>query len=120
MRWLSARHRRFAPVWRGTYAAIYTSVLNDAQIKKLSSVAPLDTQCLFDAGFHNSISYRIPSLITLKSGVVVAGADQRETIANDSPNSINFTIAAPSTPEPPGKTYKPCSATPGMAPRVPQ
>ena len=73
-------------------AAIYTSVLNDAQIKKLSSVAPLDTQCLFDAGFHNSISYRIPSLITLKSGVVVAGADQRETIANDSPNSINFTI----------------------------
>ena len=73
-------------------AALFSSVLNDSQIKKLSSVAPLDTQCLFDAGFHDSISYRIPSLITLKSGVVVAGADQRETIANDSPNSINFTI----------------------------
>ena len=73
-------------------AAVYSSILNDAQIKKLSSVAPLDTQCLFDAGFHDSISYRIPSLITLASGVVVAGADQRETIANDSPNSINFTV----------------------------
>ena len=73
-------------------AALYSSVLNDSQIKKLSSVAPLDTQCLFDAGFHDSISYRIPSLITLESGVVVAGADQRETIANDSPNSINFTV----------------------------
>ena len=73
-------------------AALYSSVINDSQIKKLSSVAPLDTQCLFDAGFHDSISYRIPSLITLESGVVVAGADQRETIANDSPNSINFTV----------------------------
>lgn len=73
-------------------AALYTSILNDSQIKKLSSVAPVDTQCLFDAGFHDSISYRIPSLITLESGVVVAGADQRETIANDSPNSINFTV----------------------------
>ena len=73
-------------------AALYSSVLNDSQIKKLSSVAPIDTQCLFDAGFHDSISYRIPSLITLESGVVVAGADQRETIANDSPNSINFTV----------------------------
>ena len=73
-------------------AALYSSVLNDSQIKKLSSVAPVDTQCLFDAGFHDSISYRIPSLITLDSGVIVAGADQRETIANDSPNSINFTV----------------------------
>ena len=73
-------------------AALFSSVLNDSQIKKLSSIAPVDTQCLFDAGFHDSISYRIPSLITLESGVVVAGADQRETIANDSPNSINFTV----------------------------
>ena len=73
-------------------AALFSSVLNDSRIKKLSSVAPLDTQCLFDAGFHDSISYRIPSLITLTSGVVVAGADQRATIANDSPNSINFTV----------------------------
>ena len=73
-------------------AALYSSILNDSQIKKLSSVPPVDTQCLFDAGFHDSISYRIPSLITLESGVVVAGADQRETIANDSPNSINFTV----------------------------
>lgn len=73
-------------------AAIYSSVLNDSQIKKLSAVQPLDTQCLFDYGFQDSISYRIPSLLTTKSGVVIAGADQRETIANDSPNSINFVI----------------------------
>ena len=76
-------------------AAVYSSILNDAQIKKLSSVAPLDTQCLFDAGFHDSISYRIPSLITLASGVVVAGADQRETIANDSPTRSTSRSDAP-------------------------
>ena len=40
-------------------AAIYSSVLNDSQIKKLSAVQPLDTQCLFDYGFQDSISYRI-------------------------------------------------------------
>ncbi len=71
-------------------AAIFGHVLNDSQIKRLSSVKPLETQCLFDAGYRDSVSYRIPSLLTTSSGVVIAGADQRETIANDSPNSINF------------------------------
>ena len=101
-------------------AAIYTSVLNDAQIKKLSSVAPLDTQCLFDAGFHNSISYRIPSLITLKSGLWLPEPTSAKPSPTTRPTPLTSPSVAPSTPEPPGKTYKPCSATPGMAPRVPQ
>ncbi|MBN9643709.1 exo-alpha-sialidase [Corynebacterium mendelii] len=73
-------------------AAIFDTALNDAQIKRLSGVVPVDTACLFDRGFHGSVSYRIPSLLTTASGVVIAGADQRETVANDAPNSINFVI----------------------------
>ncbi|MFD4256793.1 hypothetical protein ACFWR9_03990 [Streptomyces sp. NPDC058534] len=39
-----------------------------------------------------SRSYRIPALLTLESGVVIVGADQRVSIANDSPNDINFVV----------------------------
>lgn len=73
-------------------AMIYPTPLNDSQIKRLAHVAPIATQALFDRGYMGSISYRIPSLITLPSGVVIAGADQRTSIPNDSPNHINFTI----------------------------
>lgn len=73
-------------------AAIYGTVLQDAQIKKLSNIQPLRTDCLFDTGYKNSISYRIPSILTTAKGTIIAGADQRETIANDAPNSINFVI----------------------------
>lgn len=71
-------------------ASIYQHLLTDAQIKRISHIAPLHTVALFDRGLENSISYRIPSLLTLPSGVIIAGADQRTTIANDSPNDINF------------------------------
>ncbi len=74
------------------HAAIYPIALNDSQIKQLSAVEPVSTQCLFDAGYAHSVSYRIPSLLTTQSGVVIAGCDQRETIPNDAPNSINFVI----------------------------
>lgn len=73
-------------------AAIYPTPLTDGQIKRLSHVRPLPTRALFDRGMEGSISYRIPSLLTLPSGTVIAGADQRTTIANDSPNDINFVI----------------------------
>lgn len=73
-------------------AAIYSSVLSDFQVKRLAGVRTLHTQALFDTGFHDSKSYRIPSLLTLDSGVLIAGADQRVSIANDSPNDINFVI----------------------------
>lgn len=73
-------------------AMIYDAVLSDAQVKRLASVEPLETRALFDTGLAGSRSYRIPSLITLESGVIVAGADQRVSIANDSPNDINFVM----------------------------
>ncbi|MDO4927787.1 MAG: sialidase family protein [Corynebacterium sp.] len=73
-------------------AAIYDSVLSDFQVKRLAGVQPLPTQALFDTGFHDSKSYRIPSLLRLKSGALLAGADQRVSIANDSPNDINFVL----------------------------
>ncbi|MDO4612883.1 MAG: sialidase family protein [Actinomycetaceae bacterium] len=73
-------------------AAIYPTPLTEGQIKRLSHVSPLPTHALFDRGLEGSISYRIPSLLALPSGVVIAGADQRTTIANDSPNDINFVI----------------------------
>ncbi|MDO4664931.1 MAG: sialidase family protein [Actinomycetaceae bacterium] len=73
-------------------ASIFDVPLSDAQLKRLSSISPLRTMALFDRGYEDSISYRIPSLLSLPSGVVIAGADQREEIANDSPNKINFVI----------------------------
>lgn len=73
-------------------AYIYDAVLSDFQIKRLVGAEPIPTRALFDTGLKGSKSYRIPSLITLKSGVVIAGADQRVSIANDSPNDINFVI----------------------------
>ena len=73
-------------------AAIYPTPLTDGAIKRLSHVDPVHTQALFDRGMHGAVSYRIPSLLTLPSGTVIAGADQRTTIANDAPNDINFVI----------------------------
>lgn len=73
-------------------ASIYDYPLTDGQIQRLSGVKPLSTQCLFDYGYHGAASYRIPSLLMTKDGVLIAGADQREANANDAPNSINFTI----------------------------
>lgn len=73
-------------------AMIYDAVLSDHQVKRLASVDPVETRALFDTGMANSRSYRIPALLTLESGVIIAGADQRVSIANDSPNDINFVI----------------------------
>ncbi|PRQ12232.1 sialidase [Corynebacterium sp. 13CS0277] len=73
-------------------AAIFDSVLSDHQVKRLAGTSPLPVQALFDTGMAGSASYRIPSILTLDSGVVLAGADQRVSIANDSPNDINFVL----------------------------
>ena len=73
-------------------AMIYDAVLSDHQVKHLASVEPVQTRALFDTGMASSRSYRIPALLTLQSGVIIAKADQRVSIANDSPNDINFVI----------------------------
>ena len=73
-------------------AMIYDAALTDAQVKRLAGAAPLSTRALFDTGYHGARSYRIPSLLTLDSGVILAGADQRVSIPNDAPNDINLVM----------------------------
>ena len=73
-------------------AMVYDAALTDAQIKRLAGAEPLPTRALFDTGYHGALSYRIPSLLTLDSGVVLAGADQRVSIPNDAPNDINLVM----------------------------
>ena len=73
-------------------AMVYDAALTDAQIKRLAGASPLPTRALFDTGYHGAESYRIPSLLTLDSGVVLAGADQRVSIPNDAPNDINLVM----------------------------
>ena len=73
-------------------AMIYDAALTDAQVKRLAAAAPLPTRALFDTGYHGARSYRIPSLLTLDSGVILAGADQRVSIPNDAPNDINLVM----------------------------
>ena len=68
------------------------AALTDAQVKRLAGAAPLPTRALFDTGYHGARSYRIPSLLTLDSGVILAGADQRVSIPNDAPNDINLVM----------------------------
>lgn len=73
-------------------ATIHDAVLSDHQVKRLASVPPLPTRALFDSGLAGARSYRIPALLTLDSGVLLAGCDQRVSMPNDSPNDTNFAI----------------------------
>ncbi|MCR2052043.1 exo-alpha-sialidase [Actinomyces bowdenii] len=73
-------------------AGIHTRILNDAQVKRLSGVEPIETDAVFDRGYRGSASYRIPSILALASGTVLAGADQRVSSPNDAPNDINFVV----------------------------
>lgn len=71
---------------------IYSYALSDGQIAALSHCEPLTTTAIFDKGYEGAASYRIPSMVTTNSDVIIAGADQRVVISNDAPNKINFVI----------------------------
>lgn len=71
---------------------IYFSALTEGQIQRISRVKPLVTTALFDTGYAESRSYRIPSLVKTRMGTLIAGADQRTSVSNDAPNHINFVI----------------------------
>lgn len=71
---------------------IFLHPLTEGNIKRLSNTEPLETTALFDSGYANSRSYRIPSLLRTARGTLIAGADQRTVVANDAPNHINFVI----------------------------
>ncbi len=90
-------------------AMVYDAALTDAQIKRLAGAAPLPTRALFDTGYHGALSYRIPSLLTLDSGVILAGADQRVSIPNDAPNDINLVMRRSLDGGAPGRRCAPCS-----------
>ena len=64
-------------------AGIYTYALTDGQMVLYPHKEPVTTTALFDKGFEGSASYRIPSMVTTPSGVVIAGCDQRVVISND-------------------------------------
>lgn len=81
--------RLWGEVSRG---GIYDLPLNDSQVKRLAGVAPLETVAVFDRGLGGAVSYRIPSLLRTPAGTLVAGADRRTSIANDSPNHIEFVV----------------------------
>lgn len=83
---------------------IYFSALTEGQIQRISRVKPLVTTALFDTGYAQSRSYRIPSLVKTRMGTLIAGADQRTSVSNDAPNHINFVIRR-STDS--GKTWGP-------------
>ncbi|OTA25976.1 hypothetical protein B9G54_06330 [Alloscardovia macacae] len=85
----STGERLFGEVRNG---GIYTYPLTDGQIAALAHREPLTTTALFDSGYEGSASYRIPSLVTTSSGVLIAGADQRLVNSNDTPNEIHFVI----------------------------
>ncbi|RIY22936.1 sialidase family protein [Gardnerella vaginalis] len=71
---------------------IYFSALTEGQIQRISRAKPLVTTALFDTGYAESRSYRIPSLVKTRMGTLIAGADQRTSVSNDAPNHINFVI----------------------------
>ena len=73
-------------------AMIYDRVLSDRHVKRLAGVDPLTTRAIVDLGYDGAQSYRIPALLTTRKGTLIAGADQRTSIPNDSPNHINFVI----------------------------
>lgn len=76
----------------GQSGMIYPHVFNHHQVQRLATVEPIATQALFDCLLDGAQSYRIPSLITTDSGVIIAGADKRVSIANDAPNDIDFVL----------------------------
>ena len=71
---------------------VFVRPLTEGQIRKLSDVSPTTDTALFDKGYEGSASYRIPSMVTTASGMVIAGADQRVETSNDSPNEIHFVV----------------------------
>ena len=83
-------------------AMIYARILSDNHIKHLCGIEPLHTKALFDLGYEDAQSYRIPALLTTHRGTLIAGADQRISIPNDSPNHINFVIRRSTDGGPPG------------------
>ncbi|MCW3156961.1 sialidase family protein [Micropruina sonneratiae] len=85
----TAGRRLWGEVQQG---GIYATPLNDSQLKLLAGTDPLTTTAVFDRGLDGAASYRIPVLMTLPSGVMIAGADRRTTSANDSPNHIDFVV----------------------------
>ncbi|MCB4208920.1 exo-alpha-sialidase [Arthrobacter sp. UM1] len=101
-------------------AFLHPEPLSDHQLKRLAGVRPLPTQALFDTGQDGARSHRIPALLALDSGVLLAAADRRVSIPNDAPNEISLVLRRSLDA---GRTWEPARVllerpgTPRPAPR---
>lgn len=84
------------PQWQLTgyihRAAVFDVALTAQQVYQLSQSPAIDIVALFDRDFADSANYRIPSLLRLQNGILIAAADQRTASAADSPNHIQTVI----------------------------
>ncbi|WP_353649181.1 sialidase family protein [Nakamurella sp. A5-74] len=71
------------------WVRVYSSTLNDSEVKNISGASALNYQSVFDDGYASSKNYRIPALLRTQAGTILAAADQRVPSAADSPNDIN-------------------------------
>lgn len=61
---------------------------NAVEVPKCKPLPALEKIQLFKRGMAGSINYRIPNLVTTKSGTTIAAADARYDACGDSPNHI--------------------------------
>lgn len=85
-------------------ARIYSDLLTEGHIRHLAHQPGAVPVPVFDRGMCGAASYRIPSLVALPSGRLVAGADRRIETPNDAPNEIHFVVR---TSDDGGETWSP-------------
>lgn len=73
-------------------AAVYDVPLSDEAIAGISNAPIHESTPVFDSGLAGSQAYRIPSLVKLESGRLLAAADQRTSNPYDSPNHIQTAV----------------------------
>lgn len=68
---------------------IYSNVLSDSELKSMTSETTYGTKIFNDEDTTNSNYFRIPSLLTLKSGTIVSAIDARFGGTHDSKSNID-------------------------------
>lgn len=84
-------------------ASIFDAALTAQGVATVSGVQLPESVPVFDHGYEGSAAYRIPSLIKLQDGTLLAAADQRTASPYDSPNHIQTVVRRSSDN---GKTWE--------------
>lgn len=74
-------------------AALMSVILVFCLMSTMAFAADVNYEQPFDAGTLGSERYRIPAIITLNDGSVLAAADMRYGHGSDSPNNIDIVVA---------------------------